>query len=63
MFKVLINYLLSQQNLRMSEAVKACSPKLQGKAVISGVDTPGKFLEPGKEFHPTFDLVVCLMII
>jgi hypothetical protein len=46
----------------MNDAVKVYSPKLRGKADINGVETPGKFLEPGKEFHPTFDLLVCQLM-
>lgn len=42
--------------------IKPQSPGLLAKSSNSGVDTPGKFLEPGKEFHPTFDLVVCVCV-
>jgi len=50
------------QNLKQNEAGIILSPKLQENITNRGVDTPGKFLEPGKEFHPTFDLKVSLKI-
>ncbi|XP_023933099.1 DNA topoisomerase 2-binding protein 1 isoform X2 [Lingula anatina] len=42
--------------LKQPRAGSEATPKRQSLRLNTGIDTPGKFLAQGKEFHPSFDL-------